>query len=183
MTVYIEMAYMYKIVFHTLTFTSRSFSIKRTSNATAISSTSPCVVINCRKSSITTVGSLDVESVAVALTRHIRIRHRAIGRIENWMACYSCSREEYLYNPSRIVQVPTFTYWNCTTKSTNSATAISSANACVVSDNRKPSETAVGRHRIKGIGAIFISSRTVSHRATGRSSRGRTGYGYGAIKQ
>ena len=40
-----------------LTFTSWYFSIKRTSSGTAISSASPCVIPNKRKSSVTTVGS------------------------------------------------------------------------------------------------------------------------------
>ena len=57
------------------------------------------------------------------------------------------------------------------------ATAISMASPCIVPDQRKPSETAVGSHHIKGIVAAFISHGAVCDKAIGRSSRRRTGYG------
>ena len=45
------------------------------------------------------------------------------------------------------------------------------------------SVTTVVSHGVESIVAVFIRSRTVCHKAIGRSSQGRTGYSYGEMKQ
>ncbi len=69
----------YKSIIIVFTFACWSHSIKITSSTIAISRASPCLATNQSKPRVATVSSLYIEIVAVVLTGHIRIRHRAIG--------------------------------------------------------------------------------------------------------
>ncbi len=57
----------------------------------------------------------------------------------------------------------TFTCWSHPIKSTSSAAAISSTRPCVGTNERKPSVTVVGSHRIKSIGAVFNRGGSSKH--------------------
>ncbi len=84
--------------------------------------------------------------------------------------------------PATFLHKLTFTNCCFSIKNTSSAATISCASSCVVTNQNKPSVTTVVSHGIESIVAVFIRSRTVCHKAIGRSSQGRTGYSYGERK-